>query len=181
MGRNVVLFVGLLVACALAAPAYGQLSGDNQPGPVDLNRPPGNVLDPVRPIPRPITPTVTFQSEEFQLVGFTRQLFTGFDGVLNFSLACQAEFVGSRMCAVEEVNRTEIIPHVPGTGFAWVQNLSGPDAAPNVNCAGWFSNSSRDVGTAIELGQCYGGQRMMTCNNSLAIACCSRAGKVPIR
>ena len=46
----------------------------------------------------------------FQLVGFTSELRTGASGVLNFTLACQAEFPGSRMCTSVEVMETTNVP-----------------------------------------------------------------------
>ena len=42
----------------------------------------------------------------FQLVGFTSATFDGSQGVLGFTLACQAEFPGSRMC-------TSVMPGEP--------------------------------------------------------------------
>ena len=46
----------------------------------------------------------------FQLVGFTTAALTGDSGLFAFTLACQAEFVGSRICTSPEVFETVDVP-----------------------------------------------------------------------
>jgi hypothetical protein len=67
-----------------------------------------------------------------QLVGFTSAAFTADVGVFGFTLACQAELSGSRMCTSKEVVETTDIPSGL-TGTAWVR----PSFAP----VGWGSAS----------------------------------------
>lgn len=171
----------LAMAVSLGVPAYAQLGEGGQSGPVDLVRPPVRDLDPVDPLPRPIAPTVTFRSDEMQLVGFTRVHVAGNEGVLNMSIACQREFRASRMCTVNEVNRSLYIPEALGGGYAWVQSVASDAVDPQLNCHGWMSSSVEHHGTSIELGECYGGMAMTTCNSRLAVACCALEGPTALR
>ncbi len=58
----------------------------------------------------PPDPAPEASAPRFQLVGFTSTTFTGGEGVLGFTLACQVEFVGSRMCTSGEVMNTINVP-----------------------------------------------------------------------
>ncbi len=172
----------VVAALLLAAPAYAQIIGsERHNSPVDLNRPPVGDLDPVAPLPPPTVPATPFTSDEMQLVGFTSQLLDGDTGVLNMSISCQRQFPGARMCTMEEINMSVFIPQDLGSGYAWVQNLSNPATTLQSNCEGWMSDSAIKLGTSIELGVCYGGVQMTTCNTQLAVACCSRVGFTLLR
>ena len=46
----------------------------------------------------------------FQLVGFTTAALPGDSGLFAFTLACQAEFLGSRFCTSREVVETVDVP-----------------------------------------------------------------------
>jgi len=60
----------------------------------------------------------------FQLVGFTRAVFTGdLGGPFGANQKCQAEFPGSRICDYSEVRSTVIVPSGLA-GLAWL-NLDG--------------------------------------------------------
>ena len=182
MRKRAFVIISLVVALVLATPAFAQIIGSERPdSPVDLNRPPVGDLDPVAPLPPPSEPATPFTSDEMQLVGFTRQLFSGDTGVLHMSIGCQQQFPGARMCTMEEINMSVFIPQELGSGYAWIQNHSHPAAALTSNCNGWMSDSAINLGTSIDLGLCYGGVRMTTCNTPLAVACCSKVGYTILR
>jgi hypothetical protein len=173
---GIALFLG--AALLLAAPVHGQMENE-RPGGVDLSRIAPRTIDVDDPVPIPIDPVppaANIESNELQLVGFTERLFGGNAGVLNMSIGCQSVFPGSRMCTMEEVNKSLHIPQSRGHGYAWVQNLADHDGMPEMNCKGWMSVSPDDQGTSIELGECYGGLMMHGCDTRLAVACCARLG-----
>jgi hypothetical protein len=178
MRRIVGIALFLSAALLLAAPVHGQIENED-PGGVDLARIPPRIIgneDPVPfPVPiAPLTPASGVESNELQLVGFTEDLFGGNAGVLNMSIGCQFVFPGSRMCTLEEVNKSLFIPRSLGHGYAWVQNLAERGGTPELNCMGWMSVSPDEQGTSIELGECYGGLMMHSCDTRLAVACCAR-------
>ena len=182
MRKRAFVIIFVVVALVFAAPAYAQIIGSERPdSPVDLNRPPVGDLDPVAPLPPPSEPATPFTSDETQLVGFTSQLFNGNTGVLNMSIGCQQQFPGARMCTMEEINMSVLIPKDLGSGYAWVKNLSDPAERFDLNCNGWMSDSAIKLGTSIDLGVCYGGVQMTTCNTQLAVACCSKVGFTILR
>jgi len=170
--------ITLAVALVVAAPAYTQTGREGPGGPVDL----------VRPEVRDLGPRVggdreppVILSAEMQLVGFTTRIFAGNAGVLNMSLGCRNEFLGSRMCTLQEVNMSVLIPRAPvGEGNAWIQNLGVRDGSlPDNNCNGWTATPSalsmRVDGTTLAWqGECYGGVVLMNCSLKLPIACCSK-------
>ena len=177
MKKKVFIAVSVIVLLLLSAPALAQIGGDRTT-PVDLDRPPDQILDPVDPLPPPTEPPIRFTSDEMQLVGFTTRLLPGNEGVLNMSIACQTEFAGSRMCTLGEIFETTYIPRVPGHGFAWVQDSVDPSKSGDQmpDCNGWTSSSPADFGTSIATGICYGGVESQTCNTALPVACCAKEG-----
>lgn len=90
----------------------------------------------------------------FELVGFTSATFVGDEGVLGFTLACQAQFAGSRMCSSAEVMNTVDVP-AGLSSLAWVRpsfvSISGTqaldasgiyDSGDDLTCRGWrFADS----------------------------------------
>ncbi len=121
----------------------------------------------------------------FQLVGFTAATFTGGQGVLGFSRACQVEFLGSRMCTSTEVMETTTIPSGL-TGEAWVRPSFSPvasgvdrtalDASGVSNdfqlfsCRGWNASDVSSFGLGVNA---TGGFRLLTCITPQAVACCA--------
>ncbi len=118
----------------------------------------------------------------FELVGFTGS-FDGYEGVLGFTLSCQAAFPGSRMCISTEVVETVVVP-LGLTGQAWVQpdfrvgtgTGSAVDAASGLTglaneltCDGWddgnFSLTVDDTGAFDALA----------CTGFHPVACCAPA------
>ena len=57
---------------------------------------------------------------DFELVGFTSTAHLGNEGVLAFTLACQADFADSRMCTSVEVMQTVNVPSGLSSD-AWVR------------------------------------------------------------
>ena len=121
----------------------------------------------------------------FQLVGFTTATFTGGEGVLGFTLACQAEFPGSRMCSSVEVMGTTVVP-ASLTGEAWVRPVMVPfalasggahvlDAAgivgspSQIGCDGWRTGTG-NTGLSI-----YADGRFtrLACYTPRAVTCCA--------
>lgn len=83
-------------------------------------------------------------SLRFQLVGFTAQGFIGDTGGLGFTLACQAEFPGSRMCTSEEVLNTVSLPAGLG-GPAWVRPSFQPGGQMVVDASGLWTNNAEHL------------------------------------
>ena len=76
----------------------------------------------------------------FQLVGFTSAAFTGGQGVLGFTNACQAEsFPGSRMCSSIEVMETVAV-RSGLTGDAWVRPTFQPTGGNTLDASGRNTN-----------------------------------------
>ena len=65
---------------------------------------------------------VTVEVRTFQLVGFTSAALAGDSGLFGLTLACQAEFAGSRICTSREILETVEVP-TGLSGDAWVQPL----------------------------------------------------------
>ena len=119
-----------------------------------------------------------------ELVGFTSATFTGGQGVLGFTLACQAE-LGSdaRMCNSVEVMRTTNVP-VGLLGSAWVHpvlqpagtgnpvDASGQSGLPDesLTCDSWASGGAHSGLGVTSLGQFL----TAACSSSLRVACCER-------
>jgi hypothetical protein len=131
-------------------------------------------------------------SPRFQLVGFTTATFTGGQGVLGFTLACQQEFADSRMCTSLEILETT---KVPGglAGEAWVRptittdlptagtvvDASGVSAVPDfLSCDGWRDNGSTPFSNGLVVdGAGRFRSRFTTlfteCGVARAVACCA--------
>ena len=119
-------------------------------------------------------------SATFELVGFTAATFNGDEGVLGFTLACQAEFTGSRMCDSLEVMHTVNVPTL--SGEAWVRPvpLGGPSnkdisGASNTSsgealtCLGW-SRADNFAGLTADAN---GSFVSSSCTNFHSVACCA--------
>ncbi len=106
--------------------------------------------------------------------------------MLGFTLACQDEFPGSRMCTSVEVMETTEVP-VGLTGDAWVRpsfqplaiSSSSPQAldasgastvAPNMMCRGWRSDDGSGLAVSAS-----GGFSAPACaaEPGHAVACCA--------
>jgi len=185
------LLVVLLILPLVALGTLGAAPAGERPDrPVDLsqNPRPGIGTDPV-PLPTPVLPAPTSVENGFQLVGFTGIPFPGNKGLLNYTLACQAEFPNSRFCTLSEVRETTSVPPVSRCGLAWVRDEgrlsptlapaagSRADAVVADDCSCWTSADGRTAGTAMTFGpesMCYGGLRAVSCDTELYIACCAR-------
>ena len=153
------VFGGLLLAdvfYATAAPPQQQVEVTNFPNPqnvtgsVEITNLP-NVQD-VSVVNEPLLVTGE-PPPRFQLVGFATATRLGDAGVLVFTLACQEEFLGSRMCSSIEVLETVDVPSLAGS-FAWVR--------PTLMPGGGTSNTHNDASTNIHiylLVQCRSGAR----------------------
>jgi hypothetical protein len=144
------------------------------------------------------------ETDEFQLVGFTPELFTGNRGILNMSRACQLQFAGSRVCEAEEVMHATTVPEIPralANRLAWVQTCGHsypsaghfpeasfptafkeeiPPANPSTDCHGWTSASDQELGMAISLeNESYGGFMPAKCALELVAACCAKQRALP--
>jgi len=127
-------------------------------------------------LPDPVSPEVSTPAPGIQLLGFAMESVKGNQGILNYTLACQRAFPSSRMCTAGEVMRTVHVPPVPMVQFAWVQPDGACEISSEFNCSGWTSASQKHTGTVLELQACFGGLMRVSCNSSLAIACC---GELP--
>lgn len=164
-----------VIACPLAAQGLGE---DDPREPGDFGAPPPDHVEEPSPDPNlPGEPVPNFTSDEFQFVGFTHLTYTGDRGVLTYALACQERFPLSRMCTIEEINRTVIVPQPHAmSSHAWVQdNMTLPTDPASTNCNGWMSASPGNQGMAIDLGLRFGGCAFYSCSNSFAVACCAQS------
>lgn len=122
-------------------------------------------------------------SLRFQLVGFTSTLHLGDTGVLGFTLACQAEFPGSRMCTSAEVVETTNVPATL-SGEAWVRpsikaangglvfDESGVAEAWITGCQGWSSTSSTNGFLGLTVDDA-GRFRDADCAPPRPVSCCA--------
>ena len=128
-------------------------------------------------------------STRFQFVGVTAATFTGNKGVGTFTLACQQEYPGSRMCTSQEILWTTDWPPQPAVPFvAWVHptfvatsassvDVSGLDGHlptfPDLTCGGWAALNLRGlaVNSDPSTGK-YGTFSIEPCNTAASIACC---------
>ncbi len=106
-----------------------------------------------------------------ELVGFTSATFDGAEGVLGFTLACQAEFSGSRMCNSLEVMETVNVP-AGLMGEAWVRpvfegerDISG---VAGLACAGWINTLHHGL-----VVNSSGSFRDRQCFEFHSVACCA--------
>lgn len=123
----------------------------------------------------------------FQLVGFTTATFTGGQGVLGFTLACQQQFANSRMCTSLEILETTKVP-AGLAGEAWVR----PSFAPGANnvmdasgissdglgltCFGWSLGLNGISGLVVDgAGRFHTSvfQSLSYCDSARAVACCA--------
>ncbi len=135
----------------------------------------GGSLNPeLPPTPVPVVPPtgLTGTAEAWEFVGVTNRYLAGNRGVLNYTLECQAQFPGSRMCFVEELLRTRNVPRRLADSYAWIQ----PDSSlsETTTCKGWMSGLNTDTGLAIAIDPtCYAGFVQKSCDSRLAVACCA--------
>ena len=126
----------------------------------------------------------------FQLVGFTAATFTGGQGVLGFTRACQAEFPGSRMCESQEILATTQLPSTL-SGNAWVQpsivseaagavvDASGAQqSAMEMTCFGWSHNLAGAGGLLVDAAGRFTPSRHLPpagalCDTAHAVSCCA--------
>ncbi len=177
------LLVSLVVVLLSSLPVFAQVGSttadnpvnDPQYGAVTVGKSP--VLPGGTPVPAPVTEPVIVSTGRFEFVGTTTQLMQGDRGVLNFTLACQSEFEGSRICRVEEVLSTVNVPRFTIETKAWIVPDQSIGAAFRADCNGWMSQESGDSGLAVIVGpdvDCSGGFKTSSCNSQLAVACCMR-------
>jgi hypothetical protein len=120
-----------------------------------------------------------------QLVGFTAAGFTGDTGVLDFTLACQAEFPESRMCNSVEVLETIRVPSSL-EGHAWVRPVFQPAASAgftmfaldaagggaqevgNLSCRSWRANDL--MGLTVDATGSFVARE---CDTPRAVTCCA--------
>jgi len=151
---------------------------------------PQNVIGQVEvtklPAPQPVA--------QFQLAGFTVATFTGDQGVLGFTRACQGEFPGSRMCTTVEVMGTVSPPVLPVGSAAWVQpelvassgatstvDASGITGAPSgLSCWGWKFARSTMYGLTVDHDGRFAGATETAadtvsprCDIPKSVACCA--------
>jgi hypothetical protein len=111
----------------------------------------------------------------FQLVGFTTAMFTGGEGVLGFTSACQQQFANSRMCTSLEVMDTPAVPSSLA-GEAWVRpsfvainfDASGVTSS---TCQGWSNDAVNDIGLAVDAAGRF--TYIGYCATPRAVACCA--------
>ncbi len=126
---------------------------------------------PVPPRPPELLPAAT---TTYEFVGVTRRELAGNRGILNYTLACQAEFARSRMCSVTELLRTRNVPRRLADTYAWIQPEIAAGQPAAQNCRGWMSDLRTDAGLAIAIdATCYAGLVDKTCDSRLAVACCA--------
>ena len=167
MKRATVIVLVVIVSAVLSVQAQTQYR---------FPRPIGDDGGRGEPPPVDPVPVLTASPIEFQLIGFSAKAVDGNHGVLNMTRACHGSFPGSRMCTVEEIDRTVNVPDPPHLGHAWIQIGSTPQRGRIDDCAGWRSNSAKDKAVTIELGSesgCYGGYVTRSCNELLSVACCA--------
>ena len=117
----------------------------------------------------------------FQLVGFTNAMLLGGEGVLGFTVACEAEFFESRMCTSEEVLNSVGIP-AGIVGSAWVRpvfvilssstaDISGiaTGGGPQGLTSAWGA-STNAFGLAVDA---KGSFRPESCGGGRSVACCA--------
>ncbi len=109
----------------------------------------------------------------FELVGFTSATFDGDEGVLGFTLACQAEFPGTRMCFTQEALNVVDVPLLAGR--AWIRlspslssNTNTFEGASNKHCFVWGS-----LGTTGQLMDSQGRLHERNCVELHSVACCT--------
>ncbi len=128
-------------------------------------------------------------SATLQLVGFTTEEFLGDAGLFTLTLACQAEFPGSRMCTSIEILNTFDVPsglvgeawvrpsHVPvsasgvSTGGIHVGDASGVINQTTLSCNGW-SKLFSGTGLTVDSTGAFNGEIACLPENIRSVACC---------
>ena len=125
----------------------------------------------------------------FQLVGFSTQNFTFFEGeggILAMTTACQADFAGSRVCTSVEIMDTVSVP-IGLSGTAWVRPLFVPIASDRISlaeasglvdvdtprgftCNGWSGGIVNDRGLTVDATGRFAHQ---FCGLVFSVACCA--------
>lgn len=131
-----------------------------------------------------------------QMVGFSSQTITGYEGRLAMDRLCRQDFPGSRMCstaeALQTTNRVDLPP-----ALGWVQptlkkiffdtnrgqyvaydSVSGQhaedqflwSAQASLDCAGWVNSSHKALAISISTEHLYFDDE--ACSNSNPVACC---------
>ncbi len=114
----------------------------------------------------------------WQLVGFTSSTLLGDSGVLNKTLACQQDFVGSRMCSSTEVLETVAVP-LGLVGSAWVRPSFAPfhgvgTLVSALDVSGYATSvTNLTCRTSAFVMTASGDFTISQCANELAVACCA--------
>lgn len=172
MTRFILATVGTSVAVAVLVAS----------GPVRVSE--TSMIDESPSLPAPVA------GGQVQLIGFTSHTFDGTRGLLRYSLACQAEFPGTRMCMSDEIIRTFHVPEAPGTTYAWIDPSFRPvanqllDASglideaavgeSGMSCLGWLAGAGY-TGLALKFDDGdsdHGAFVLVGCGSEAAIACC---------
>jgi hypothetical protein len=120
-----------------------------------------------------------------QLIGLTTETFTGDEGLLGFTAACQAQYPGTRLCTSQEVIRTTTIP-AGLSGSAWVLftptggpgngtivDASGVTNSPHLlTCDGWIVAAGNTTGLAVEFSAQNGSFAAQLCSEPRKVSCC---------
>jgi hypothetical protein len=127
--------------------------------------------------------------QQFQFVGVTAATFTGDKGVGTFTVACQQDFLGSRMCTSREILlTTDWPPQPPSFYVAWVQptlvpfqsgstgtgvqDISGLNDG-TLSCGGWFSLSRGLLLHSDPANGKYGAFIVEPCSTVASVTCCA--------
>jgi hypothetical protein len=128
-------------------------------------------------------PPVPGAQPRMQLVGFTIAALPANTGVLGFTVACQDEYPGSRMCNSVEVMETITVPrgftvaagawvrpvYQPG-GFAFMDASGRGNSGASLACSGWSSTGTVDLGLSVTPS---GRFQADSCGATQGVACCA--------
>ena len=181
-------FTFVVVAVSVVLGYSGSAAGMTGPSEVVVVNEPLAVDVTNDPLPVEVTnPSPASPTARFQLVGFTSASNFGNEGVLGFTLNCQAEFPDSRMCTSQEVMETVTVPGSL-TGSAWVRpvfvplgtgaviiaarDISGVVVGSGIDlaCDGWRSRSLSQRGLAVSA---TGSFASSACDQAFGVACCA--------
>ena len=172
---------------AAAEPPTRQVEVTNFPDPQNVTGAVEVTNDAATAVPVEVVnlPPAPGAQPRMQLVGFTIAALPANTGVLGFTVACQDEYPGSRMCNSVEVMETITVPrgftvaagawvrpvYMPG-GFTVMDasgrgsNLSGASLV----CDGWSSTGTVDLGLSVTPS---GRFRANSCGATQGVACCA--------
>ena len=110
----------------------------------------------------------------FQLVGFTNMTYDGdLGGWFGATDKCQVDFPGARICTVEEVQKTTVIPAppaLPAGTLAWAHHVQGGSRT----CSEWTVANTTDGGlVSSDTGTRIDTQTLIECTKFYPIACCA--------